>query len=85
MTRASLFRETKGVAVEMVNRVFDLPAFSGEPISFMSVDFCMRWSLLWSICMVLSQHEVVLIYLVWQFFLASHRLPCLSLSLSLSS
>jgi len=29
MTRASLFRETKGVAVEMVNRVFDLPAFSG--------------------------------------------------------
>lgn len=36
MTRASLFRETKGVAVEMVNRVFDLPAFSGKPISFMS-------------------------------------------------
>ena len=39
MTRASLFRETKGVAVEMVNRVFDLPAFSGKPISFISVDF----------------------------------------------
>ncbi|KAG0580762.1 hypothetical protein KC19_4G197400 [Ceratodon purpureus] len=29
MTRASLFRETKGVAVEMVNRVYDLPPFSG--------------------------------------------------------
>lgn len=39
MTRASLFRETKGVAVEMVNRVFDLPAFSGKPILFISVDF----------------------------------------------
>jgi hypothetical protein len=30
MTRASLFRETKGVAVEMVNRVYDLPPFSGN-------------------------------------------------------
>ena len=30
MTRGSLFRETKGVAVEMVNRVFDLPPFSGN-------------------------------------------------------
>jgi hypothetical protein len=29
MTRASLFRETKGVAVEMVDRVFDLPSFNG--------------------------------------------------------
>lgn len=29
MTRANLFRETKGVAVEMVNRVYDLPPFSG--------------------------------------------------------
>lgn len=30
MTRVSLFRETKGVAVEMVNRVYDLPPFSGN-------------------------------------------------------
>jgi 16S rRNA C967 or C1407 C5-methylase (RsmB/RsmF family) len=29
MTRASIFRETKGVAVEMVDRVFDLPSFNG--------------------------------------------------------
>jgi len=29
MTRASLFREIKGVAVEMVDRVFDLPSFNG--------------------------------------------------------
>jgi hypothetical protein len=29
MTRASLFRETKGVVVEMVDHVFDLSSFNG--------------------------------------------------------
>lgn len=40
MTRANLFRESNGVAVQMLNRVFDLPPFHGatsEPffISFL--------------------------------------------------
>lgn len=29
MTRATLFREAKGVAVEMVHRAYNLPPFSG--------------------------------------------------------